>query len=156
MRFIADSMLGKLAKYLRMIGLSTLYPPPTSPIEIVRLSEEENRVILTRSVVFIRDFKPRLFLLIKSQDFSEQLIQVLKAYRISPDAKSFFTLCLFCDAPVIHKDKNELREQIPESVMLYASDFRRCPSCSRIYWRGGQTRRMEKKLCQILRMGNIM
>ena len=96
MKFIADNMLGKLAKYLRMMGFSTKYPPPMTSAEIIRISEKEKRVILTRSIALIRDFKPKLFLKIESQNFPEQLIQVFKAFHIFPDASRFFSLFLFC------------------------------------------------------------
>jgi len=150
MKFIADNMLGKLAKYLRMMGYDTVFPPPVSERDLINLSEDENRVILTRNSMFIRDFKPENYLFIKSQHFSEQLIQVIKKFSLEINTDKFFTLCLICNEHLFRLSKEEVKEKVPENVYLNFKEFRQCPSCSRIYWHGGHTRRMEKKLREIV------
>lgn len=150
MKFIADNMLGKLAKYLRMIGYDTVFPPPGNARDLIHLSKDENRVILTRISIFIRDFKPENYLFIKSQHFPDQLIQVIKKYGLEINIDKFFTLCIICSKPLLQVSKEEVKEKVPESIYMNFEEFRQCPLCSRIYWRGGHTQRMEKKLMVIV------
>lgn len=150
MKFIADNMLGKLAKYLRMIGYDTVFPPPGNARDLIHLSKDENRVILTRNSIFIRDFKPENYLFIKSQHFPDQLIQVIKKYGLEINIDKFFTLCTICNKPLLQVSKEEVKEKVPESIYMNFEEFRQCPLCSRIYWRGGHTQRMEKKLMVIV------
>lgn len=150
MKFIADNMLGKLAKYLRMMGYDTLFPAPQCAKDLINLSKDENRVILTRDSILIRDFKPENCLFIKSQCFSDQLIQVIKTYNLEINSDRFFTLCLICNKPLIDISKDEIKEKVPEKVYLSYKNFRQCTSCSRVYWRGGHTQRMERKLNTII------
>ncbi len=150
MKFIADNMLGKLAKYLRMMGYDTVYPPPSDANGLIVLSKSEDRVILTRNSIFIRDFKPENYLFIESQHFSEQMIQVIKKFNLEINTDNFFTLCMICNEHLFQVSKEEVKEKVPESVYINFKEFRQCPSCSRIYWHGGHTQRMENKLMGIM------
>jgi hypothetical protein len=150
MKFIVDNMLGKLAKYLRMMGYDTFFPAPKNAKELIDLSKDENRAILTRNSIFIRDFKPENYLFIKSQSFSDQMLQVIKTYNLEINSDKFFTLCLVCNEPLLDISKDEVKGKIPEKVYSSFDNFMLCPSCSRIYWRGGHTQRMENRLMGIV------
>lgn len=144
-KFIADVMVGKLARWLRILGFDVLYSNAFRDGEIVRIAEEENRVILTRDTRLAARRRLRAqCVLIESGEHREQVRQVLRTF----DLKDFnvFSRCLECNAPLHPLDKESVFERVPPYVYLTHQRFATCPSCNRIYWHGTHTDDMLKQL----------
>ena len=141
--FIADVMVGKLARWLRVLGFDVLYSNKYEDDEIVRISDAEGRLILTRDVQLAAR-APNGSLFIQSGDYKEQIQQVVR----SLDLKDFraFSRCLECNARLEEIDKEAAFEKVPPFVYLTQERFARCPSCDRIYWRGTHTQAMLKQI----------
>lgn len=140
-RFVLDTHLGRLATYLRMLGFDCLYQNDYEDETLASISAEERRILLTkdrgllkRSVVshgyFVRETQPRA-----------QLLEVLRRFDLFSRA-SAFRRCLRCNQELVEAPKGEVMEDLPERVRQEFNEFRRCPGCGRVYWRGSHYQRM--------------
>ncbi len=135
MRFFADRMLGKLARKLRLLGFDVLYESDIDESRILLLSRD--RILLTRDKILYRRAK-KLGLeafYIKSDGWRSQLRAVAKVYPIVSEAKPF-TRCSICNVELVKVDRESVLGKVPEYVYKSVSEFRKCPKCGRIYWRG--------------------
>jgi uncharacterized protein with PIN domain len=143
-RFIADVMVGKLARWLRVLGIDAVYSTSWSDDEILRIAESEHRTILTRDVAFASRLSPGQYLFIEDDHYREQVRQVLRAF----DIKEFsvFSRCLECNAPLETVGKEAVAERVPPYVYQTQERFAVCPSCNRVYWHGTHADQMLKRL----------
>jgi len=143
MKFIADAMLGRLAKRMRLLGFDVLYDPAMADNDILRLALEQGRVILTRDTGLASRPLARNHLLIRSDHGDEQLDQVLEAYP-TPDAGPL-TRCSLCNEPLMRVKREEVRDAVPSYVYERHDGFLRCEKCERIYWKGSHIAKMHLK-----------
>lgn len=141
-RFVADVHLGRLARYLRMLGFDTLYENALSDRELVTISCVQRRVLLTRDRellmhralthgVFVRGDRPR-----------DQLQDVLSRLDLR-DTFRPFTRCMSCNGQLEPIDRDLVLGRVPPRVSDRHQEFRHCPQCGQIYWRGTHWRRMK-------------
>ena len=140
MKFIADVMLGRLAKRLRLRGIDVLYNNGLDDNSIIRISLEQNRLILTRDNGLARRPLAASHLLICSDRVDEQVHQVLTAYQIGATP---LTRCSECNETLTPIDKDEAVDLVPAYVYKTCDFFLRCGACGRIYWKGTHVDRME-------------
>lgn len=145
-RLIADAMLGGLAKWLRILGLDTVFDPSLDDPEIVDRSVEEGRTILTRDSRLILRKRAWNHVFVRSEVVDEQVGQVLDDLAIEPAPEELFSRCLRCNAPLVEIPADEAAREVPPYVARTQSRFRRCPECRRIYWRATHARRMRRRL----------
>lgn len=135
LRFIADSMLGKLAKWLRLAGLDVSYKNDIEDHVLIDQALSEDRIILTRD----RNIKKRKIvkkcLLIHSDHLEEQIRQFFETYRIKGTGRSFCR-CIRCNTLLKDVDKRALKGKVPAYVFETNDRFKQCDSCKRIYWAG--------------------
>lgn len=132
-RFLADRMLSKLARWLRILGYDTAYLPQLSPEGVMREGRRQGRIILTRDTRLLRRKEVPPFVFVHSDRFREQLKQVVETLHLDPLAK-LFTRCSECNQVLEAIAKDEVRERVPEYVWRTQQEFRRCPGCHRLYW----------------------
>jgi uncharacterized protein with PIN domain len=145
-RFLADAMLGRLARWLRAIDADTLQLPlDTSDHQLVAQAAAEGRVLLTRDRHLLRELKPARALAIRSDAPLEQLTEVVRAFELRRPAE-FLTRCLLCNVRLDDLATGEASLVVPPRSRDLTGTVRRCPSCGRVYWRGSHVRRMEGAL----------
>ncbi|OGQ52266.1 MAG: hypothetical protein A2W66_06290 [Deltaproteobacteria bacterium RIFCSPLOWO2_02_56_12] len=144
MKFVADRMLGKLARWLRVIGQDVTYGPHLSGYGLIREARREGRLILTRDRSLARK-KPPDYLLIQSDQFREQLKQVVQACRLEP-FKEAFTRCVECNTVLQPVPKEAVRERVPPYVFSNQERFSFCLRCRRIYWPATHQQKMVEQL----------
>lgn len=144
MKFIADAMLGRLAKRMRLLGLDVLYDPELNDNEIIRLSLEQERVILTRDKALSARPLASKHLFMNSERVEEQWEQVRSSFLLITLP---LTRCSECNEPIVPVSRQEVRDLVPQHVYEKIGDFLQCPRCGRIYWDGTHVKRMklEKK-----------
>jgi uncharacterized protein with PIN domain len=148
-RFIVDRNVGKLARWLRLMGYDTSFFDGGDDSELVAIAKDEGRVILSRDTQIM---KRRLItsgriraVLIQSDQPGDQIRQVIDTLNLDSRFKPF-TICLECNRPLVERIKDEVKELVPPYVFKTQDQFRQCPGCRRIYWRGTHWRAMTKKL----------
>jgi len=136
MRFIVDEMLGKLGRWLRILGFDTEYCSPISDDELLRRSLAEDRVVLTRDRALMQRRAVRRGVLIQSEHLTEQLEEVFSGLRLTYDESALFSRCLLCNSLLETVSVNEVKGRVPAYVYETRCAFRRCPRCDRTYWQG--------------------
>ena len=148
-RFLADAMLGRLARWLRAIGCDTAQLPVHVPdAEIVRLARHEDRVLLTRDRHLLRELRPPRGFEVRSDEPLEQLRSVVATFGIARPA-AFFTRCLVDNTPLLEVAHADVADRIPPLARQLPGPVFQCAACDRLYWRGSHARRMERILEEV-------
>jgi uncharacterized protein len=150
MKFIVDCMLGKLAKWLKILGFDAIYLNKAEDRDLLRLARREKRVLLTKDQELLQAAAglPRLF--VKSDNWQEQLTQVLEAFRLRNRAKPH-SRCLLCNVELKRIPKRMARNLVPPFVFERAPSFAICPACGRVFWPGTHFEDMDLKIARIFR-----
>jgi len=149
-RFLADVMLGTLAKWLRILGYDTLYNNRIEDDEIVRLCLAESRIALTRDTRLVKRRLLRQSLLIESVELGEQLRQVVAFLGGRLDKARLLTRCIECNSLLVPVAAESVKALVPEYVFKTQSEFKQCPSCQRVYWGGTHRDQIQKRLGKFL------
>jgi uncharacterized protein with PIN domain len=141
LRFLLDCHLSRLASYLRMAGFDALCDPACDDAALARLAAVESRVLLTRDRgllqrrmvtrgYYVREIFPR-----------RQFEEVIRRFDLHTSLRPF-TRCMRCNAELVEATRADAAAQAPAAVMARYTEFQRCPSCARIYWKGSHYHRM--------------
>lgn len=141
-KFIADVHLGRLAKYLRLCGFDTVYGMTLTDREIINLSLQENRIILSRDKELLKNRHVIQSYRIMSAEPVEQLKEVFRRY----DLKNYlhpFSRCMICNGEVVSVRKEEIDYALKPKTRCYYNEFRKCTNCGKIYWEGSHYEKMK-------------
>jgi hypothetical protein len=151
-KFIVDVNVGKLAKWLRILGYDALFINGLDDDELIRIAIDEGRVLLTkdtrilrRGVVYSGELK---LVLIRDDDVRSQLRQVVRTLNLKLSKP--FSLCIECNQPLLPRTREEVKELVPPYVFQTQTQYMQCPSCQRIYWRGTHWQRMKRELERLI------
>jgi hypothetical protein len=148
-RFAADAMLGRLARWLRVLGYDTSHDMTLSDPVLVRRANEEGRVLVTRDRHLLRELKPVRAVEVRDDAPLEQLKAVIAELGLTPPPQ-LFVRCLLCNEPLQALARDEALPLLPEGVRELPGPVRRCPRCARLYWDGSHVRRMRAALDRAL------
>jgi uncharacterized protein with PIN domain len=146
-RLLADAMLGRLAKWLRLLGYDTFYAENLSDHQIVARARAEGRVVLTRDREMARR-KGIHCLSIQSDLLEEQIREVALAFGMpSPEVQP---RCALCNASLIDVSADQARSHVPMYVWQTHRVFRYCPHCDKYYWAGSQWQKIQSVIGRAL------
>jgi len=148
-RFIADVMLGKLAKWMRALGWDVRYENDIQDSRLLREAEKEGRVVLTRDSRMVEEWRMANYLLLSSDDPVLQLKEVLSHFE-RPVEDKFLGRCLVCNVTLERRLHSDVRGLVPEYIYRVHDRFSRCPKCGRVFWRGSHYRRMKEKMREFI------
>ncbi|MCD6372083.1 MAG: Mut7-C RNAse domain-containing protein [Thermococcus sp.] len=145
MRFIADMMLGRLARWLRLYGYDTLYGVEDDD-EILEIAGREDRIILTRdSGLAERARKLGLEVILLGSNSLEGQARELKRFGV--EFQELFpqnARCPKCNGLIRSVPKENVRDKVPPKVYENYDEFYVCEDCGQVYWPGRQWREMLK------------
>ena len=154
-RFIVDLNVGRLAKWLRVMGYDTLFPQEGGDNELVRIALREGRVLVTRDAGIARRRAARLGQMrvvhIVDDVLRSQLRQMVRDLGLSLEGG--FSRCVRCNELLQPAVKEAVAERLPSYVRQTQSQFMECPRCRRIYWRGTHWSNMMAELGQVYEEG---
>jgi hypothetical protein len=133
MKFIVTEELGRLSKWLRILGFDTKMGKDKARLVIESLRED--RVILTRDSKMSR-FTGMRIVKIASDFVEKQLTQVIKELGLEIDKDDLFTICVLCDEKLEECDRDSVKNKVPQYVFETQKVFMKCPKCEKIYWQG--------------------
>jgi uncharacterized protein with PIN domain len=146
MRFVCDVMLGRLAKYLRVLGFDAEYARDDAALERFE-REEKGRILLTRRK---KTWNFPRVVLVKSDSAREQLREIKELIRGEVARELALNRCIECNKELIEVDKTEIEILVPEFVYHQYDRFKQCPSCGRFYWEGSHTRCLDQLMEEVL------
>ena len=148
-RFVADNNVGKLARWLRLMGYDTVLLRAKNDDQLIKIALGQDRVIVTKDGQFM---KRRLVtngslntIHIQQDDPESQVQEVVTKLKLDCHFKPF-SLCLECNTLLLARDKKEVKSRVPTHVFETQTQYMQCPACKRIYWPGTHWRAMVKKL----------
>ncbi len=155
-RFIADNNVGKLARWLRMIGYDTLLFKQKDDTTMIKTALSDGRVVLTKDAQFMKrrlvtngELKAMLIRYDDPKTQAQEVVQTLNLdYHFNP-----FSLCLECNQTLVPRGKEEVQSLVPPHVFETQTQYTECPACHRIYWQGTHWQAMVKKLRDLQREG---
>lgn len=134
-RFVLDTHLGQLARYLRLLGFDALYRNDYADEELVRISGEDHRVLLTRDVGILKRSEVTHGYYVRATDPKARVVEVLQRFDLFDDIDPF-QRCLHCNGVLEPVDKGDIIDRLEPLTKKYYDEFRRCASCGQVYWRG--------------------
>ncbi|WP_193165934.1 Mut7-C RNAse domain-containing protein [Microbulbifer hainanensis] len=148
-RFVLDCHLGRLARYLRLLGFDTLFRTDYDDDTLLRISIDEQRILLSRDRgllkrrqlqrgYFVRATKPRL-----------QIAEVVERLQLQPAMRPF-SRCIACNGHLQPVSREQVLDRLPARTRQYFDSFYQCSDCLRVYWKGSHYDRMQS-LVQSLR-----
>ncbi len=148
-RFVADRMLGRLARMLRLLGYDTEYFAEMSTAHLRDIAERGERVVLTRGHAEKRFPDLANVFSVKSERPPEQLREVVDHFRLDTRA-GLWTRCTLCNGVIEKADKAEVATRVPPKVLEVYPEFFRCSACGHVYWQGSHVERVLKNLAALL------
>lgn len=148
-RFILDAHLGKLAKYLRMLGFDTLYRNDFGDQEIIEIAAKQQRIILTRDKVLLKSPEVSHGYYVRATEKHDQLIEIVEKFDLYSQFKSF-TRCMTCNSELESIKKEFIRDLVEPDTFSCFDDFYFCPTCQKVYWKGSHFERMERLILGIV------
>ena len=148
MKLLLSKELGRLVKWLRILGFDAAYFNQDNAGSLIIQALREERVILTRNqrLPKARGLK---IILIKNETIKKQVAEILKTFKIKPDPELMFSRCTLCNAKLTEIAKEKVKDKVPEYVFKTQSNFITCPACQRIYWQGTHWGNVQKTLEEI-------
>ena len=151
MKFLADCMLGKLVKELRMLGYDTIYYRGGNAHQMIRWARREDRVILTRNTKLIPKRPEDRIIRVTEDNPLLQLKELIQKGHISLNAGNLFSRCLLCNVLIDEIPTGEAEGKVPDFIFYQQKAFYRCSQCGRIYWQGSHQQNMQKKVEELFK-----
>lgn len=148
MRLVCDEMLGRLARWLRLLGHDVHYVQHVEDEALLRGALAEDRLLLTRDAGLVARAPPGKALFVQALDPEQQLREVAKALGLSPDPSLLLNRCSLCNTPLEAASRAEAEASggVPPAVLASHDTYWRCPGCGKLYWRGTHVERIEATL----------
>ncbi len=150
MTFVADCMLGRLAKWLRVLGFDVLYFRRAGDDELLNIARKEGRALLTRDTGLFERARGGSRLFIESEDWEKQVVEVLRTFGLGGEAAPY-SRCLECNRVLKPLSRESARNLVAPFVLEKAEAFALCPECGKVFWKGTHFDDMGEKIDRILK-----
>lgn len=147
-KFVLDVHLGRLAGYLRMLGFDAVYANCASDVELVRISSEQRRILLTRDRGVLKHSAVTHGYWLRETDSRRQTAEVVERFDLARSLRPL-TRCMVCNEPLRDVSKTEVCGRVPQGTLEWCDEFRECAACMRVYWEGSHCRRMRQWIEQL-------
>jgi len=145
-KFITDSNLGKLAKWLRILGYDTAYCVAKDDDALLSKAQIEGRVVLTRKKGVSTHPLVGTVAVIRHDRLEDQLREVINKFSIKPKKDQILTICLKCNEKLKAVSKEEIAGSVPDHILRNQTKFHMCPRCGGIYWPGTHAEHVDRFL----------
>ncbi len=150
MKFIADGMLGKLTRWLRILGHNVKYSNKLDDNQLLTIAKKERRILLTRDLELYQQATAKGInaFYLEGTDEAERLAQLAKRFGIKLEVDMTISRCPKCNTRVKPIEKEKIADKVEKSTFTYYNEFWQCPKCEQIYWQGAHWTRIRKTLEQ--------
>jgi uncharacterized protein with PIN domain len=137
-KFIADAMLGKLTRWLRMLGQDVTYSTQLEDAELMATAEKENRVLLTRDLELYQRAvgKGVAAFYVEGSTEAEKLAALADRFGLPLTIDLTRSRCPRCNGRIRLTPKEQLAGKVEVKTFIYYNEFWKCSKCGRVYWQG--------------------
>ncbi len=138
MKFLADGMLGKLTRWLRMLGHDVKYSTKLDDDELSATAKKERRILLTKDLALYQRATAKGInaLYVEGENEAARLAELAKRFGFSLVIDLENSRCPKCNAKLRGALKEKLADKVEKNTFAYYSNFWKCPRCGQIYWQG--------------------
>jgi uncharacterized protein len=147
-RFVLDVHLGRLARYLRLMGFDSLYRNDFSDEELASLSSVESRILLTRDRGLLKRNAVTHGYCVRDTHPQRQLLEVLQRFDLFRSIHAF-ERCVRCNGSLEPIEKEKIQARLLPGTQQHFEEFHMCSVCHQIYWKGSHYERMEQFIQQV-------
>ena len=150
MKFLADSMLGKLARWLRMLGHDVTYNVNLGDNDLLEIAKKENRVLLTKDLELYRRAASKAIdaFYVEGKTESHRLGEVAERYGLTLVIDMDKSHCPVCNTSLKSASKDQLSGELEKNTYTYYDKFWRCPNCGQVYWQGAHWKQITQTLIE--------
>jgi uncharacterized protein with PIN domain len=148
-RFVVDCNLGRLARYLRLLGLDCLYRNDFNDDTVSRISEQQHRIVLTRDRRLLHRKIITHGLYVRAVKPKEQVKEVLQRLDLH-GAVQPFTRCTRCNGLLKATSKQTVDHRLEPKTRRYYNHFLQCEQCGQVYWQGSHHERAKRLVRELL------
>jgi uncharacterized protein with PIN domain len=148
LKFVTDGMLGKLTRWLRMLGHNVKYANNIDDKLLIKIGKTEKRTLLTRDVELYQQATSQHAeaFLVEGKNEAERLANLSKRFNLNLELNPENSRCPKCNAKIKPAEKTEIADKIPPSTKVFYEEFWECPKCGKIYWQGAHWKRINETL----------
>jgi len=148
LRFVTDGMLGKLTRWLRMLGQDVEYTGSMDDKELIQKAKKESRVLLTRDHELYQQATAKGVdaFLVEGSTEAQKLANLARRFKFGLEINIEVSRCPKCNTRIKPISKEKILEKIPKTTASNYDEFWLCPGCSQVYWRGAHWKRIDKTL----------
>jgi len=148
LKFIADGMLGKLTRWLRMLGYNVKYSNKLDDAQLITMAKKDKGILLTRDLELYQQATAKAVdaFYLQGKTETEKLAELAKRFNIKLDINMATSRCPKCNTKVETISKEEVVGKVEKSTFAYYNEFWKCPRCEQIYWQGAHWTRIQKTL----------
>ena len=138
MKFVVDGMLGKLARWLRMMGHDVEYSNSMDDFELLTIAKKEKRILLTRDFDLYQHANATEVgaFYVEGQTEEERLAELATRFDISLEIDMATSRCPRCNVQVKHVSKEKVADRVEKNTFEHYDKFWMCPRCRQVYWQG--------------------
>jgi uncharacterized protein with PIN domain len=150
LRFLADGMLGKLARWLRMLGNDTEYSTALSDDELLAKAKSESRTLLTRDFeLYQRAISRGIYAYyVQGNSEAKRLAELAKRFGLPLEVDMENSHCPRCNAKLQAASKEQVQADVEKNTFLHYDKFWKCPNCGHVYWQGAHWKQITQTLTQ--------
>lgn len=148
-RFVLDTHLGTLARYLRLLGFDALYRSDYDDAELAAISASERRILLTRDRGLLKRRIVTHGIFVRDDDPRAQIRDIVSRLDLGGMVRPL-SRCVRCNGPLAPVEKAEIADRLEPKTRMYYERFLRCAECGQIYWKGSHFGRLQKTIDDLL------
>lgn len=148
MNFILDGMLGKLTRWLRMMGHDAKYSTSLDDPELLAIAKNEKRVLLTRDLTLYQQAAARgvRAFYVGGNTQSERLAELAKRFEVPLQIEMKRSRCPKCNTKLAVVAKEDISTQVEKNTLAYYDTFWKCSNCGAVYWQGAHWTKIQVTL----------
>jgi len=148
LKFVLDGMLGKLTRWLRMLGHDVKYSTNLDDGELMAVSKKEKRVLLTRDLGLYQQATAKGIeaYYLEGQTEQERLAELARRFSLRLEIDMMISKCPKCNAQVRAAPKEKIADRAEKNTLEHYDEFWECPKCGQIYWQGAHWKRIRETL----------
>lgn len=147
-------MLGKLSRWLRMLGYDVEYSNSLDDEQLIEIAKDQSRILLTRDLTLYRKASTQGIdtFFVEGATGVEKLANLARQFNLRLEIDATVSRCPKCNTRIQSISKEKVVDKVPKTTSSIYNEFWDCPGCGQVYWRGAHWKRINKTLEEARKM----